>query len=78
MVETYIFVERAGESEIIEAMLDEGYSENDLDYIIFNTVEVSGGTELHCEFDTQRNAQAFIFELEGAGFDVQIKPEHLY
>ena len=38
MVTTYIFVERAGESEIIEAMLDEGYSENDLDYIIFKTI----------------------------------------
>mgnify|MGYP003653633415 FL=1 len=78
MVTVYIFVEDAGINEIFNALIDEGYSDNDLDYIIFHAEEVSIGTELHCEFDTQRNSQAFIFELEGAGFDVQIKPEHLY
>jgi hypothetical protein len=78
MVTTYIFVERAGEAEIMNAMLDEGYSILDWSFMVFNTIEVSGGTELHCEFDNHRNAQAFVFELEGAGFDVQIKPEHLY
>tara|TARA_R110000744_G_scaffold336940_1_gene442218 strand:- start:201 stop:437 length:237 start_codon:yes stop_codon:yes gene_type:complete len=78
MITTYIFVERAGKAEIMNAMLNEGYSILDWAFMVFDEVEVSGGTELHCEFDTQRNAQAFVFELEGAGFDVQIKPEHLY
>ena len=73
MVTTYIFVEGAGKAEIMNAMLDEGYSILDWSFMVFDTIEVSGGTELHCEFDTTRNAQAFVFELEGAGFDVQIK-----
>jgi len=70
---SYIFVEGAGKAEIMNAMLDEGYTILEWSFIVFDAVEVSGGTELHCEFDNSVNAQDFIFELERAGFYVEGK-----
>ena len=72
MVVYYIFVERAGKAEIMNAMLDEGYSILDWSFMVIDSIEKSGGTEMTCEFDTKRNAENFIYELEIAGFEVEV------
>tara|TARA_R110000744_G_scaffold226768_1_gene345120 strand:- start:2213 stop:2431 length:219 start_codon:yes stop_codon:yes gene_type:complete len=70
---TYIFVELASEAEIMNAVLDEGYTMLDWSFMVFDVIEVREGTELHCEFDNHQDAQAFVFLLEKAGFDVEVK-----
>mgnify|MGYP003657882711 CR=1 FL=1 len=70
MVEYYIFIENAIEPEIMNYLNDAGYSDRDLDFIVQRVRETSGGIGLTCEFDTTRNAENFVYELE-LGFDVE-------
>ena len=67
-----IFVERATEDEVIDALIFAGYSERDLDYIILDSEGRNGGVEMTAEFDTTLNAENFIYELELEGFDVTV------
>ncbi len=72
MVTFNIFVERATEDEVINALIFAGYSERDLDFIILDTERRNGGVEMTAEFDTTLNAENFIYELEVEGFDVTV------
>ena len=72
MVTFNIFVERATEDEVIDALIFAGYSERDLDFIILDTERRNGGVEMTAEFDTTLNAENFIYELEVEGFDVTV------
>ena len=67
-----VFVERASEDEVIDALIFAGYSENDLDYIILDSESRNGGVEMSLEFDTTANAENFISQLELEGFNVTV------
>jgi hypothetical protein len=74
MAEPTLFIEGADEAEIRNAMLDYGYSSSDWEFMVTEAEEVPEGTILYCEFDTNREAQIFILELDKAGFWVEVKP----
>lgn len=67
-----VFVERASEDEVIDALIFAGYSERDLDYIIIDSESRNGGVNMTVEFDTTLNADYFIYELELEGFNVSV------